>query len=380
MIGTPDNPFEPLRPPASGPGPLSLGLFLAFAVILFGAILTGYALLRVSDPGAFTWAPSLLNRRLGVVTAATLFATCLAAAGAFRFSLVAKAVEARRLLVVALVAGAAVLAMRAIEFKATSRRAGFLAERAAVASKTTRGEPVATVTHVGDAAQGKRVFLGTCAACHAPDGSGVKGQGQNLRDSVFLKDKSNEAALAFVKAGRQPFDPESKLHLAMPARGGNPALSDASLLDAIAYVREFEKQAAVIAGTPSGVTTAAAAAPATAVNSPDQPQVIDGELWLPHSILPAAPTGPTGLSRATITLQKPGAEGRAESNVRRYFSLLLVVNGLHTIYLLFGLGFGVWLLVSTARGGAPGISLAMVAAYWVVIGAIGLLLVAVFYV
>ncbi len=378
MKSAPDDPIEPLRPPASGPGPLSLGLFLAFAVILFGAILTGYALLRVSNPGAFTWAPSLLNRRLGVGTAATLVVTCLAAAGAFRFSLVAKTVEARRLLAVALVAGAAVLAMRAIEFKATSRRAGFLSERAEVASKTSRSEPVATVTHVGDAAQGKRVFLGTCAACHAPDGSGVKGQGQNLRDSVFLKDKSNEAALAFVKAGRQPFDPESKLHLSMPARGGNPALSDASLLDAIAYVRELEKQAPVIAGAPSGAV--ASAARATSATSPDQPQVIDGELWLPHSILPAAATGPTGSSRTTITLQKPGAEGRAESNVRRFFSLLLVVNGLHTIYLLFGLVFGFWLLVSPTLGGTPRISLSMAAAYWVVIGAIGLMLIPAFYV
>jgi heme/copper-type cytochrome/quinol oxidase subunit 3 len=378
MNGTPDDSIEPLRPPASGPGLIGPSLFLASAVILFGGILTGYALLRVNDPGAFTWAPSLLDRRLGVLTAVTLVVTCLTAAGAFRYALIAKARPARQLLAVALLAGTTVLAMRAKEFPATSRRAGFFSERSEVASKTIRAEPGAVVTHVGDAAQGKRVFLGTCAACHAPDGSGVKGQGQNLRDSVFLKDKSDEKALAFVKAGRQPFDPESKLHLAMPARGGNPALSDASLLDAIAYVREFEKQAAVVAAASSGA--AAVAAPANAATSPDQPQVIDGELWLPHSILPVAPTGPTGLSRATITLQKPGAEGRAESNVRRFFSLLVLVNGLHTIYVLFGLVFGFWLLVSTTRGRTPGITLAMAAAYWVVIGAIGLVLIPAFYV
>ena len=376
-----DKPNDATKSPVarfSGPGPLVLGLFLASAAILFGAILTGYALLRVNDPGAFTWAPSLLDRRLGLITAATLVVICLASAGALRFALAAKAGPARLLLAIALLAGTAVLAVRAVEFPSTSRQAGFLFKRVDVAARSVHGAPMAAVAHVGDASQGKRIFLGTCAACHAPDGSGVKGQGQNIRDSVFLKDKTDEKALAFVKAGRQPFDPESKLHLAMPARGGNPALSDASLLDAIAYVRELEKQAAAIAAAPA--VAVAAATPAAGTTSPDQPQMIDGELWLPHSILPAASAGPTGSVRATIALQEPGAEGRVGSNVRRFFSILLFVNGLHTIYVLFGLVLGLWLIVSTTRGATPRISLAMAAAYWAVIGAIGMLLIPAFYV
>ena len=373
---------KPLESAPSGPGPLSLGVFLASAVLLFGGILTGYALLRLNDPGAFTWAPSLLDRRLGLVAAASLVVSCLAAAGALRYALVAQPRPARGLLAVALLAGAVLLAVRGVELPATSRRAGFVFKRADAAPKTAHGGPAAAAaTHVGDVAQGKRVFLGTCAACHAPDGSGVKGQGQNLRDSVFLKDKSDVQALAFVKSGRQPFDPESKLHLAMPARGGNPSLSDASLLDAIAYVREIEKAAAVAPATPADAVVAAKVAiQATRASSPDQPQVIDGELWLPHSILPAAQAGPTGSVRAVITLQKPGAEGRAASSVRQFFSLLLFVTGLHTIYVLFGLVLGVWLLSSAARGKTPRIPLAMAAAYWAVIGAIGVLLIPAFYI
>ncbi len=361
----------------TGPGPVGLGLFLASAVILFGAILTGYALLRVNDPGAFTWAPKLLDRKLGLVTAIALVVACVAAAGALRFAFAEKLGWARPLLAVALLAGTAVLAVRAFEFPSTSLRAGFLPKQAEVALPTVHGAPGPAVTHVGDAAQGKRIYLGTCAACHAPDGSGVKGQGQNLRDSVYLKDKTDAQALTFVKSGRQPFDPESKLHLAMPARGGNPALSDASILDAIAYVREFQSQAAAIAAAPAAITTAR---PVANAPSSDQPQVIDGELWLPHSILPAASAGPAGSVRATIALQTPGAEGREASNVRRFFSLVLLVNGLHSIYLLFGLVIGLWLLVSTFRGGLPRISLAMAAVYWVVIGGIGLLLLPALYV
>jgi heme/copper-type cytochrome/quinol oxidase subunit 3 len=377
---TPNDATKPSEPTPSRVTMLGLALFLASAVVLFGGILTGYVLVRVNDPGAFTWAPSLLDRRLGVVAAAALLVTCLAAAGALRSALGAKVGPARALLAVALLAGTVVLAVRGFELPATTRRAGFVFNRTEATPKTAHdGLAAAAVTHVGDAAQGKRIFLGTCAACHAPDGSGVKGQGQNLRDSVFLKDKTDAQALAFVKAGRQPFDPESKLHLAMPARGGNPSLSDASLLDAIAYVRELEKSAAVAAKAPSVAVAVAATSPAARAPAPDQPQVIDGELWLPHSILPAASTGPTGATRGTIELQKPGAEGRAASNVRRFFSLLLLVNGLHSIYVLFGVVLGVWLLVSTTSGRVPKVPLAMAAAYWAVIGAIGVLLIPAFY-
>lgn len=210
------------------------------------------------------------------------------------------------------------------------------------------------------------------------DGSGVKGQGQNLKDSPFLKDKTDEQALAFVKVGRQPFDPDSKLHLAMPARGGNPSLTDARLLDAIAYVRDLQKQAAAVSAAPA--VAVAATGPAARAMSPDQPQIIDGELWLPHSILPDAQTGPSGSVPAVVALQKPGAAGRTESNVRRFFSLVLFVNGLHTIYLLFGLVLGTSLLLGARPVASHRRSLAIVAAYWIVIGALGLVLIPAFYV
>jgi heme/copper-type cytochrome/quinol oxidase subunit 3 len=364
------------QPPS--PGRLSLGLFLASGVILFGGVLTGYALLRINDPGSFSWAPSLLNRRLGLFTAAALVAASLAAAGALRFALAAKVEIARRLLVVTLLAGTAVVVLRVLEFPSTSRRAGLVHKSSEAAPKTHEAAPAVALAHIGDASQGKRIFLGTCAACHAPDGSGVKGQGQNLRDSLFLKDKTDEQALAFVKVGRQPFDPESKLHLTMPARGGNPSLSDANLLDAIAYVRELEKQAAPIAG--ASATSATPSKPLAQARSSDEPQVIDGELWLPHSIFPEAQAGPPGAAPAAIALQKPGAEGRSSSSVHRFFAFVLFVDGLHTIYLLFGLALGVWLCVSTARTSSPRSSLAWTATYWMVIAAIGILLIPAFYI
>ena len=369
---------ESEQPGAVGPGPLAAGLFLASAVVIFGAIMTGYALLRFIEPDAFTWAPKLLDRRVGILAAASSVVALVAAAGAFRFAWRSQVRPARALLSVAVVAGVAALSVRGFELPSATHRAGLAPVRTEGAATSNAGATQAATTHVGDPSQGKRIFLGTCAACHAPDGAGVKGQGQNLRDSLFLKDKNDQGALAFVKKGRQPFDPESKLHLAMPARGGNPVLTDANLLDAIAYVRELQKQAAVAAAAPAKALSAAVPAPKAA--SSDQPQVIDGELWLPHSILPAGQVGPAGSVREVIALQQPGAEGRREANVRRFFAILLFVNGLHAVYLLFGVVLGAWLVFSTVGDSVSTTSLAATAAYWVVISVIGLLIVPAFYV
>jgi len=353
-------------------------LFLGVAVVLFSSILTGYLLLRLNDPGAFAWAPTLLNRTLGWIAAGAFLATCLAAAVALRSAVKGRTRPARLWLGAALVTGLAALAVRSIEMPSICLHAGLTPTRAGKpAGPVLAGGPSHPVTHVGDAAQGKRIFLGTCAACHAPDGSGVKGQGQNLRDSKFLEGKTDDMVLAFVKVGRQPFDPESKLHLSMPARGGNPSLTDAGLLDAIAYVRELEKQAA--AAPPVRVAAAAPTALAVTVGSSDQPRVIDGELWLPHSILPAAQAGPEGAARGVVALQKPGAEGRLPSNVRRFFSILQFANGLHMLYLLFGQAFWLMLLTASSRGGVPKSALTVASAYWLVIGGIGLLIVRTFY-
>lgn len=353
-------------------GSLSLALLLVSCVILLTAILTANVLVRVNDPGAFALAPSLLNRELGLVTAAAAIVTCLGGAGALRYTLAGKLQAARVSLGVALLAAVAVVAVRMIEFPSMSRRAGFQSSPGKATAKPVQRAPASTLTHVGDASQGKRIFLGTCAACHAPDGSGVKGQGLSLRDSSFLHGKSDEQALAFVKAGRQPFDPESKMHLAMPARGGNPALTDASLLDTIAYARELQQQAAAASAAP----VAASSGVSTAGSSSDQPRMIDGELWIPRSVIPASSTGPAGTAKETIALQARGAEARDPSNVRRFFSLLLAANGLHALCLFFGLVLVVPLL-QRSQDGAPGLGLA--ATYFLVLGAMGALLFPAFY-
>ncbi len=100
---------------------------------------------------------------------------------------------------------------------------------------------VAQALPPGDAAKGKEVYAGTCAACHGPTGEGVKGLGKDLTTSTFVTGLSDAELLAFVKKGRDVSDPLNTTKIMMPPKGGNPALDDASIMDVIAFIRSIHK-------------------------------------------------------------------------------------------------------------------------------------------
>jgi mono/diheme cytochrome c family protein len=63
------------------------------------------------------------------------------------------------------------------------------------------------------------VYRENCALCHGEDARGLSGPdyfGPNLAGSAFVRGLSDEALIAFLKAGRAPDAPDSKLHLLMP--------------------------------------------------------------------------------------------------------------------------------------------------------------------
>lgn len=86
-------------------------------------------------------------------------------------------------------------------------------------------------------ASGAKLYATTCIACHGADARGLKGNGKDLTASEFAKKLDDDALLAFIKKGRDPSDPANTTGVGMPAKGGNPALSDDDLLDIIAFVR-----------------------------------------------------------------------------------------------------------------------------------------------
>lgn len=93
----------------------------------------------------------------------------------------------------------------------------------------------------GNAAKGRTAFIGTCSACHGPDGKGVPGLGKDLTKSEFAMKLSDADFVLFIAKGRPASDPLNTTKVDMPPRGGNPALKDQDLADIVAFVRTVQK-------------------------------------------------------------------------------------------------------------------------------------------
>jgi mono/diheme cytochrome c family protein len=100
---------------------------------------------------------------------------------------------------------------------------------------------VSSQTSSGDPAAGQELFAGTCAACHGPTGEGIAGLGKDMTTSEFIAGKTDDELVAFIKVGRDPSDPLNTTGVGMPARGGNPALTDEDLFDIVAYIRTLQQ-------------------------------------------------------------------------------------------------------------------------------------------
>jgi len=90
-----------------------------------------------------------------------------------------------------------------------------------------------------DLENGKKQFV-TCGGCHGLDGKGLPNLGKDLHNNAFLAGLTDAEALAFLKVGRDATDPLNTTGVAMPPKGGNPALTDKDLADIVAYVRTFK--------------------------------------------------------------------------------------------------------------------------------------------
>ncbi len=84
---------------------------------------------------------------------------------------------------------------------------------------------------------GMELFAASCASCHGVEGEGVDGLGLPLEGSVFVQNLSDKDLRNFIKTGRPVWDADNKTGLDMPAKGGNPAISDADLDAIIEFIR-----------------------------------------------------------------------------------------------------------------------------------------------
>jgi disulfide bond formation protein DsbB len=98
-----------------------------------------------------------------------------------------------------------------------------------------------TVALVGDAAKGQQIYSQLCIACHGPEAKGVQGLGKDLTTSTFIAEKSDAEMVDFIKKGRDPGDPLNTTGVAMPPKGGNPAMSEQDVADIVAYMRTIHQ-------------------------------------------------------------------------------------------------------------------------------------------
>jgi mono/diheme cytochrome c family protein len=188
---------------------------------------------------------------------------------------------------------------------------------------------------------GRSLFQTTCAACHASNARGIPGIGKNLVASEFVRGMSDEELLHFIVVGRSPTDPLNTTGIIMPARGGNPALSDPQIHDIIVFIRS-EAQTEfgtaylenVDVGTAASVASQAEAAPAPtedpefvlpitllgldqASEATVEPEVTED----PNFVLPITALGLDGSAEATAeaTVEAAPAEAVADiATVRVY--------------------------------------------------------------
>jgi disulfide bond formation protein DsbB len=102
----------------------------------------------------------------------------------------------------------------------------------ALAAPSTQGDPLA----------GKEKFTATCSACHGPAGEGIPGLGKDMKTSQFIAGKTDQELVEFIKVGRDPSDPLNTTGVAMPPKGGNPALNDDDLYDIVSYIRTLRQE------------------------------------------------------------------------------------------------------------------------------------------
>lgn len=94
---------------------------------------------------------------------------------------------------------------------------------------------VNTSKQVLNTASGKQIYLRTCIACHGADGKGTIAGVPDFTDKDGPLTKSDTVLKKHIAEGFQ--SPGSSM--AMPAKGGNPNLSEADIVSLLKYMRDY---------------------------------------------------------------------------------------------------------------------------------------------
>jgi mono/diheme cytochrome c family protein len=118
-------------------------------------------------------------------------------------------------------------------------------------------------------AHGAELFV-TCAACHGPDGRGIVGLGKDLVAGEFATTATDEEIIAVITNGRPIWDAANTTMVDMPARGGNPTITDEEIHAIVAYIRSLQTNGA----TGTGATESSAVAVEATAEITVEPAVV----------------------------------------------------------------------------------------------------------
>jgi heme/copper-type cytochrome/quinol oxidase subunit 3/mono/diheme cytochrome c family protein len=341
-------------------------LFVDAGLVGLAGIWAGVALVsvlavvvaRFYHPVEFAAATALVESGWPMLSTAALLVGALTAALAVRAALCDERAKAAVLLAVTVVAGADFVAVRVIEGVRVGREH---AEWVRLAAQPVELPAGAETMKAPDAVRGAELYGATCAACHGRQGEGVPRLGSPLAGSAFLKELDAEGMVAFLRTGRQPTDPRSLMRMVMPARGGNPMLTDGDLGDIAAFLQER------LAAEGGAVAAAVPAAP-----------VFERH----RSTIPQAAAGPSGLSaryRAAHAFDGTGPIPEVlMAAPNRFPTWLMILAGLHGLLVAGGLVVLGALAVPLLRGplgSAPRVALFLACAAYQMMAALWLVLV-----
>lgn len=111
--------------------------------------------------------------------------------------------------------------------------------------EVAQAEPVALTFDPALVTQGRNAFGTICTACHGLNAQGVPGLGKDLVHSEFMNGLTDEELAQFIIVGRPMGDPLNTTGMPMPARGGNPAMTDAQIDAIVVYLRSLAADAGV---------------------------------------------------------------------------------------------------------------------------------------
>jgi mono/diheme cytochrome c family protein len=107
----------------------------------------------------------------------------------------------------------------------------------------------------GDAAVGQKIFSTTCVTCHGPAGGGLPNLAPSLLGSPFIKSSDDATVANTIRLGRALGEPNNKSGKVMPAKGGNPFLTEEQIAHLVAFVRSVQSGGPIAAAGGDTVPT-----------------------------------------------------------------------------------------------------------------------------